>query len=146
MRECRPHWERQIISSMLIPMSRSTRFVAAWQIFINVCVLWWWKASPKASGSLPWPQLEHAATIIEFFAHLSIWEDPDHHQNLISSSFHHPRPLHRISLQSVHNVLSNVVHYQTNRQTDKPMLPKPNLVCQGSNKHSLAKAISILPG
>ena len=28
-------------------------------------------------------------------------------------------PLHKISSQSVHNFLSNVVHRQTNRQTDK---------------------------
>ena len=55
-----------------------------------------------------------------FFAHLLILEYPDHHQNLISSSLYYPGPLHKISSQSVHNFLSNVVH----RQTDKPMLPK----------------------
>ena len=58
------------------------------------------------------------------FAHLLILEYPDHHRNLINSSMYHPGPLHKISSQSVHNFLSNVVHRQTDRQTDKPMLPK----------------------
>ena len=55
-----------------------------------------------------------------FFAHFLIFEDPDHHQNLISSLLYHPRPLHKVSSQSIHNFLSNVVH----KQTDKPILPK----------------------
>ena len=50
------------------------------------------------------------------FAHLLILEYPDHHKNLISSSLYYPRPLHKISSQSVHNFLSNV-HRQTNKQT-----------------------------
>ena len=55
-----------------------------------------------------------------FFAHILILEYPDHHQNVISSSLYYPGSLHKISFQSVHNFLSNVVH----RQTDKPNLPK----------------------
>ena len=51
-----------------------------------------------------------------FFAHLLILEYPDHHQNLISSSLYYPGPLHKISSQSVHNFLSNVVHRQTDKQ------------------------------
>ena len=54
-----------------------------------------------------------------FFAHLLILQYPDHHQNLISSSLYYSGPVHKISSQSVHNFLSNVVHRQTNRQTDK---------------------------
>ena len=54
-----------------------------------------------------------------FFAHLLISQDPDHHQNLISSSFYYSGPVHKISSQSVHNLLSNVVHRQTNKQTDR---------------------------
>ena len=54
-----------------------------------------------------------------FFAHLLILQYPDHHQNVISSSFYYSGHLHKISSQSVHNFLSNVVHRQTNRQTDK---------------------------
>ena len=54
-----------------------------------------------------------------FVAHLLILEYPDHHQNLISSSLYFPGPLHKISSQSVHNILSNVVHRQIdNRQTN----------------------------
>ena len=48
------------------------------------------------------------------FTHLRI---PDHHQNVISSSLHYPGPHPKISSQSVHNSLSNIVHKQTNRQT-----------------------------
>ena len=54
-----------------------------------------------------------------FFAHVLILEYPDHHQNLISSSLYYPGPLHKISSQSVHNFLSNVVHRQTDRQTNQ---------------------------
>ena len=53
-----------------------------------------------------------------FFAHLLILECPDHHQNLISSSLYYPGPLHKISSQSIHNFLGNVVDRQTNKQTN----------------------------
>ena len=49
---------------------------------------------------------------------LLILEYPDQHQNLISSSLYYPGPRHKISSQSVHNFLSNVVHRQTDRQTN----------------------------
>ena len=68
-----------------------------------------------------------------FFAHILILEYLDHHQNLISSLLYYPGPLHKISSQSIHNFLSNVVHKQTNKQTDKPTLPKNNLLYQGGN-------------
>ena len=54
-----------------------------------------------------------------FFAPLLILQYPDHHQNLISSFLYYSGPVHKISSQSVHNFLSNVVHRQTNKQTDK---------------------------
>ena len=54
-----------------------------------------------------------------FFAHLLILQYPDHHQNLISSSLYYSGPVHKISSQSVHNFLSNVVHRQANKQTDR---------------------------
>ena len=54
-----------------------------------------------------------------FFAHLLILQYPDHHQNLISSSLYYSGPVHKISSQSVHNFLSNVVHRQTDKQIDK---------------------------
>ena len=80
----------------------------------------------KPSGSLPASQSGHATTIIEgfIFANLLISEDPDHHHNLISSSVYHLEPLHKISLQSAHNFLSNVAHKQTDRQANQPTLPK----------------------
>ena len=52
------------------------------------------------------------------FAHLLILQYPDHHQNFISSSLHYSGPLHKISSQSVHNFLSNVVHRQTDKLTN----------------------------
>ena len=64
------------------------------------------------------------------FAHLLILQYPDHHQNLISSSLYYSGPVHKISSQSVHNFLSNVVHRQTNRQTNQ-RYQKHNLLCQG---------------
>ena len=63
------------------------------------------------------------------FAHLLILHDPDHHQNLISSSLYYSGPLHKILSQSVHNFLSNVVHRLTNQRYQKH-----NLLCQGGNK------------
>ena len=72
-----------------------------------------------------------------FFAHLLILQYPDHHQNLISSSLYYSGPVHKISSQSVHNFLSNVVHRQTNKQTDK-------LTNATKNITSFAKEVIIL--
>ena len=68
------------------------------------------------------------------FAHLLILQYPDHHQNVISSSLYYSGPVHKISSQSVHNFLSNVVHRQTNKQTNATK--KHNLLCQGGNKQT----------
>ena len=76
------------------------------------------KANTKGFGSFPAPWSGYATAIMVLFAHLLILEYPDHHQNLISSSLYYPEPLHKISSQSVHNLLSNAVHKQTNRQTN----------------------------
>ena len=62
-----------------------------------------------------------------------ILQDPNYHQNLISSLLYHPGLLHKFSLQSVHNLLSNVAHLQTHRQTDKPMLLKTTITAAVSN-------------
>ena len=69
------------------------------------------------------------------FAHLLILQYPDHHQNLISSSLYYSGPVHKISSQSVHNFLTNVVQRQTDRQTNQ-RYQKHNLLCQGGNKSS----------
>ena len=42
--------------------------------------------------------------------------DQENYQNLIACSFCHPRPLHRISSQSIQTFLSNVATRQTERQ------------------------------
>ena len=81
-----------------------------------------------------------------FFAHLLILQYPDHHQNLISSSLYYSGAVHKISSQSVHNFLSNVVRRQTNKQTNKQTdrqtdrqtnqrYQKHNLLCQGDNNN-----------
>ena len=46
----------------------------------------------------------------------------DHHQNLITCSFYHPR--HKLSSQSVHNFLNNVA----NKQTDRQINPTANII------------------
>ena len=74
--------------------------------------------------------------LLGFFAHLLILQYPDHHQNLFSSSLYYSGPVHKISSQSVHNFLSNVVHRQTDRQTNQHY-QKHNLLCQGGNNHGL---------
>ena len=105
---------------------------------------WFWKTTHppqkkkkkkkrKGSGSLPSPRSGYANTITVFFTHLLILQYPDHHQNLISSYLYYSGPVHKISSQSVHNFLSNVVHRQTNRQTNQ-RYQKHNLLCQGGNK------------
>ena len=102
------------------------------------------KKKKRSFGSLPAPRSGYAATImVFFFAHLLILEYPDHHQNLISSSLYYPGPLHKISSQSVHNILSNVVHRRTDRQTDRQtnqLYQKHNLLCQGGNKYDVFNA------
>ena len=43
----------------------------------------------------------------------------DRHQNLITCSFYHPGPFHKISSQYVFNFLNNVANRQTDKKTDK---------------------------
>ena len=74
--------------------------------------------NPKGFEPLPAPQSGYATTIMVFFAHLLMLEYPDHHQSLTSSSLYYAGLLHKMLSQSVHNFLSNVVHKQTNKQTN----------------------------
>ena len=79
-----------------------------------------------------------------FFTHLLILQYPDHHQNLISSFLYYSGPLHKISSQSVHNFLSNVVHRQTDKLTNQ-RYQKHNLLCQrGNNRLTDPTAMVIL--
>ena len=79
-------------------------------IYYNECRILVVKGYPQSSGSLPAPPSGHATIIMVVFDHLLILEDRDPNHNLISSSLYHPGPLHKISLQSVPNFLSNVAH------------------------------------
>ena len=84
---------------------------------------WWWKFwwwNSNGFGSLPVPRSGYDTAIIVFVAHLLILEYPNHHQNLISSSLLacYSGPFQKISSQFGHNFWSNVVHKQTNRQTN----------------------------
>ena len=73
--------------------------------------------NPIASGSLPAPRSAHATNIIIMVSHLLISEEPDCHQNLISSSLYHCRPIQTFALQSIDSFLSNVAYKQTDKQT-----------------------------
>ena len=103
--ERRPPWPRQIITP----------------IFPNVIMLSLGgeRLTPKVLDHYLHHGLGMLLLLWCMFAHLLILEYQDHHQNLISSSLYYKGPLHKISPQSVHNVLSNVVHRQINRQTNQ---------------------------
>ena len=55
--------------------------------------------------------------------------DPDRDPNLITCSFYHPEPLHKISSQSVHKFLSNVANRQTDKQTKQTNATENITVC-----------------
>ena len=59
-------------------------------------------------------------------------DDPDHSQNLITSSFYHFGHILKILSKSVDTCMSCLVHKQTKKQTDKPR-QKHNLL-GGDNK------------
>ena len=88
---------------------------------------WLWKTTPPIKKGLD-HYLHHDMGMLPLlwcffcsFTHLTIPRSPP---NLISSALYYSGPLHKISSQSVHNFLSNVVHRQTDKQTNKPTLPK----------------------
>ena len=115
LRECRPPWPRQIITLILptvkmlnlgcerlpTPLKKKKKKKRFWIIFFHL---------HHDLGMLPLLRC--------FFAHLLILQYPDHHQNLISSSLYYSGPVHKISSQSAHNFLSNVVHRQTDKLTN----------------------------
>ena len=91
----------------------------------------------KSFGSLPAPRSGYTTSIKVLFAHLLILEYSDHHQNLLNSLLYYPGPLHKIPLQSVYNFLSNVVHRQTDKKTDRQTNATKNIT-------SFAKEIIII--
>ena len=113
LRERRPPWPRQIIT-LILPTAKMLSLGCE----RLPTPLKKKKKKKKGSGSLPSPRVCYHY-YGGFFAHLLILQYPDHHQNLISSSLYYSGPVHKISSQSVHNFLSNVVHRQTGRQTDR---------------------------
>ena len=58
--------------------------------------------------------------------------DPNHSQNLITSSFYHCGHVLKFFSKSINKFLSYVVHKQTDGQTDKPRR-KHNLLDRGKN-------------
>ena len=112
LRERRPPWPRHIITPILPTVK---------MLSLGGERLPPTKKKTKSFGSLPAPRSRYATTVMvvfRSFTHLLILEYPDHHQTLINASLYYSGPLHKMSSQSVHNLLSNVVHRQTDKQTN----------------------------
>ena len=80
--KCRKKWNPYFIN------------VFIWHTLMNVGH-WWWKAIPKASGSLPAPapRSRHATTIRFFFFFKLIYSSKNTQiATIINCSFYHPRP------------------------------------------------------
>ena len=122
LRERRPPWPRQIITLILPTVKMLSLGCERLPTPLNKKVLDHYLHHDL--GMLPLLRC--------LFAHLLILQYSDHHQNLISSSLYYSGPVHKMSSQSVHNFLSNVVHRQTDRQTNQ-RYQKHNLLCQGGN-------------
>ena len=135
LREHRPPWPRQIITPILPTVKMLSLGCERLPTPIK-------KLKKKKKKKVLDHYLHHDLGMLPLlrciFAHLLILQYPDHHQNLISSSLYYSGPVHKISSQSVYNFLSNVVHRQTNRQTNQ-RYQKHNLLCQGGNKHNAMK-------
>ena len=116
---CRPPWPRQIITPRL-PC-------------VKILSLSSDRLTPKVLDYYLCRDLVMLPLLWCFCAHILILEYPDHHQNVISSSLYYPGLFHKISSKFVHNFLSNVVHRQTDKQTNQRHR-KHNLLCQGGNK------------
>ena len=126
LRECRSPWPRQIITLILPTVKMLSLGCERLPTPLK---------NKKKQKKVLDHYLHHDLGMLPllrcFFAHLLILQYPDHHQNLISSSLYYSGPVHKISSQSVHNILSNVVHRQTNQRYQKH-----NLLCQGGNKQT----------
>ena len=112
LRERRPPWPRQIITPILSTVKMLSPGCERLQTPLKK------KKKKKVLDHYLHHDLGMLPLLRCFFAHLLILQYPDHHQNLISSYLYYSGPVHKISSQSVHNFLSNVVYRQTNRQTN----------------------------
>ena len=134
LRERRPPWPRQIITPILSTVKMLSLGCERLPTPLK-------KKKKKKKKKVLDHYLHHDLGMLPllrcFFAHLLILQYPDHHQNLISSYLYYSGPVHKISFQSVHNFLSNVVHRQTNKQTNQ-RYHKHNLLCQGGNNSILS--------
>ena len=133
LRERRPPWLRQIITLILPTVKMLSLGCERLPTLL--------KKKKKKKKKVLDHYLHHDLGMLPllrwvFFAHLLILQYPDHHQNLISSSLYYSGPVHKISSQSVHNFLSNVVHRQTDRQTNQ-RYQKHNLLCQGGKNTTI---------
>ena len=130
LRERRPPWPRQIVTPLLPTVKMLS--LGCERLLTPLKK----KKKKKKKKKVLDHYLHHDLGMLPLlrciFAHLLILQYPDHHQNLISSSLYYSGPVHKISSQSVHNFLSNVVHRQTNKQTNQ-RYQKHNLLCQGGN-------------
>ena len=115
LRERRPPWPRQIIT-LILP---TVKMLSLGCERLPTPLTKKKKKKKKVLDHYLHHDLDMLPLLRCFFAHLLILQYPDHHQNLISSSLYYSGPVHKISAQSVHNFLSNVVHRQTNKQTDR---------------------------
>ena len=140
LRECRPSWPRQIITLILPTVKMLSLGCERLPTPLK-------KKKKKKKKEVLDHYLHHDLGMLPllwcFFAHLLILQYPDHHQNLISSSLYYSGPVHKISSQSVHNLLSNVVHRQTDRQTDRHTDKLTNAT---KNITSFAKEVMICLG
>ena len=130
LRERRPPWPRQVITPILPTVKMLSLGCERLPTPLKKKKK---KKKKKVLGHYLHHDLDMLPLLRCIFAHLLILQYPDHHQNLISFSLYYSKPVHKISSQSVHNFLSNVVHRQTNRQTNQ-RYQKHNLLCQGGNK------------
>ena len=80
-----------------------------------------------------------------FFAHLLISEDLDNHQNLISSLWYYLAPLDKISSESIHNYLSNIVYKQTDKVLTNQLMPHNLLLPRRSKKHPCRFVSNVKP-
>ena len=110
LRERRPPWPRQIIT-LILPTVKMLSLGCERPTPLK-------KKKKKVLDHYLHHDLGMLPLLRCFFAHLLILQYPDHHQNLISSSLYYSGPVHKISSQSVHNFLSNIVHRQTDKLTN----------------------------
>ena len=101
--ERRPPWPRQI----LIPILFTLKMLSLADERLTLKVLDHYLYHDLVMLPLLW----------RCFAHLLILEYVDHHHNFISYLLYYTGPRHKISSQSIHNVCSNAIQKQTDKQT-----------------------------